>query len=192
MRLVICLLTLFPAVGLAQQSNDITYDRELIVSRLNFDLARLKTVSSDPSLLIRCRIASDRSAPRPDACAPADRVRDDLALIHPRRTRQYPPEILSMNLIRVLAGRELEPDALSLLASSLVDAVTIADRAIEVRRSVSGSRPFHNSVMQVYTGLLALGIERNRAENFLSNFVRSAETLSKPPDFEPIPNARPF
>jgi hypothetical protein len=195
MRLTTFLLAVFAVAASAQSPTDAGYDREMVVTRLTADLANLKDFPANRdtiALWAQCPISNRGRAARPAECGPLDRVREDLALGRPPRTMHLPTEALAYNLVRTLAGRELEPEGLSLLSNALVDSIAVADRAVEVRTRVSGSRAFRDSVMRTYAALYALGVDRNRAESFLRNFVQEAEKFSKPPDFIPIPPAQPY
>lgn len=191
MRLVTCLLRVLAAVASAQSPGDASYSRELAVAHLSADLANLKTLPRGPLLRSQCPVR-DPKVQRPEECGPLDRVREDLTLGRDPRSIHLPTGGLAYNLVDALAGRELEPDALSLLSNSFVDAIAIADRAVEVRTRASSSQAFRDSVMRAYAAMFALGVDRNRAERFLGTFVREAEQFSRPPDFVPIPPARPF
>jgi hypothetical protein len=190
MRLLACLLTTFAAVASAQSQPGVAYSRETIVNRLKTDLAGLKDFHPDTGLprVSQCLQLGNQVV---EACEPFRRVVADLALI-PSRPRRFPVEILSLNLINALAGRELEPVSLSLLSNSLVDAVAIADRAVSAHTPVSRSSAFRDSVTQMYTALVALGVDEARAETLVRNFMRNAEQLSRPPEIVPIPPGQPL
>jgi hypothetical protein len=189
MKLIVCLLPVVAVVANAQ-----SFDRDLVVNRLSADLANLKIIPADSSFsLVRgCLPPRHPTAPRPEECGPLDRVREDLDLIHASQRQHFPSLGLAYNLLNSLAGRELDPVPLSVFTNSLVDALVVADHAIEVRTRASGSREFRDSVMRAYTALMALGLEKRDAELILGNLVRNAEQWSRPPDFIPIPPAQAY
>jgi hypothetical protein len=186
---LICFVAVFAAIAGAQ-----SYDRELLVNRLTTDLANLKSIPGDASLprVLDCLPTRHRGAPEPEGCGPIDRLNEDLSLVRPSQSQHFPTRGLAYNLVSSLSGRELDPVALSVFTNSLVDALEIADHAVEVRTRASGSREFRDSVMRAYTALLALGLNKTATELILGNLVRNAENLSKPPDFIPIPPAPLF
>lgn len=180
---------MFAALANAQSPGDANNNRERAVVRVNTDLAGLKAFPArDLAVRSQCMIRRDRSSARPAECEPVDRLADDLSLVE-GNPPHFPTQVLAINLAGVLSGHELEPDALSLLAGSLVNLVAIADRSAEVRTPVSESRAFRDSLLRAYAALVALGIREVRAEVFLRILARSAENRSRPPELEPIPPA---
>jgi hypothetical protein len=190
MRPAAFLVVLFAALANAQGPGKDGVSREQAVVRLNSDLANLQDVRANGGILsIReCLTTNNRGAQRPEECGPFDRVAADLSLAA-GQPRHFPPQGLSFTLVNALAGRELEPGALSFLANALVDAVAIANRSAEARVFVSDSGAFRDSVVRSYVALEALGVDSDRATRLIGNFVRSAESLSRPRDFVPIPPA---
>ncbi len=182
-----CLLAVFAACASAQNPAAANGNGELAVLRLHVDLAGLKTFpAGDGAMRRRCRMRRDHSSGRPAECESIDRVADDLSLVVGGSSR-YPIQMLAVQMANVLAGHELAPDALSLLAGSLVDLVAIADRSAEARTPVSASPAFRDSLIRAYAALVALGIGEMRAETFLWVFAQNAENMSRRPAFEPIP-----
>jgi hypothetical protein len=179
MRYAACLLAVFVSVVSGQTSGDSSSIRDSIARRLHTDLTNLKALPVDvsiPTLSQQC--LGKRTTPRPPDCAQFDRVSDDFALAT-GRPQHFPTQTVAFNLVRVLVGHELDPDALWLLTSSLVDGVALADQSAAARTPASNSRAFRESAFRAYVSLLALGIEKRRAENFVGIFLNFADSASR-------------
>jgi hypothetical protein len=192
MRLTGSLLVLFTALANGQSPANARYSREQTAARLRADLANLKDVraAGSPSLIRECQTARNGSDQMVSTLpAFACRVASDFLLAE-SQPPHFPARAFSFNLVNVLAGRELEPGALSFLANALVDAMAIADRSVEARVLVSDSPAFRDAAMRSYVAMEALGVNSDRARMLIADFVRSAEALSRPP-IEPIPPTHP-
>jgi hypothetical protein len=193
MRTTSCILLVFATLtgAIAQTSTEPVLTREQIVRQLNHDLTNLPTIAPAANggmALLQCKL-HERDVQPSEQCELVDRLVYDFSLVGGGQ-RVFTG--LSINLIQALAGREVEPDALSLLTSSLVDAVAIADQSIRALKPVSDSRAFRDSVMRSYSAMFALGLPEKLAEGILGNFVRNVDRLSGPHDVRPIPPARPY